>query len=212
MLRITDDLQLIYNKVAVPEFPLAPNKRLEGSLTNITNIVLGISRDAFSLSLCLERIEHPDNMHARHIIIDRNGQVYQAARLDQPINHLPANQRNKINNNNSVAVELVNAGKLFHSESGDAVILRSRGMQGSQRLKISNTNIRPTRRNGVLQFYEVIYHNQYVSLCNLVGLLRQKFPNVQVIDCERWLQLHRFALPPDFPRRQLNQIGTADTI
>ncbi|HWY36419.1 MAG TPA: hypothetical protein VNX68_17375 [Nitrosopumilaceae archaeon] len=206
MLTLTDNLEISNKNQPIQKFILPNSKKIIGEkITRLTTVVLSISRDAFTLAMAIDRLEQPDNHHARHLIIDRDGSIFQFAKLTQPIYHLPSScDRRKINNYNSIAIELVTAGKLFYTYHRK-IVLHCASNIGEQKLKIARENIKSYQQeaSNSYVYYETFYFNQFYALFNLLNLLRQYNTNLRVLDCDRWQDLAQFNLSRSIPRRRL---------
>jgi N-acetylmuramoyl-L-alanine amidase len=208
MLGLTDNLEFNYQNTPVQKFLLPEIKHIQSDDViddnKLTAAVLSISRDAFNLALALDRLEEPGNLHARHLIIDRDGKLYQLAKISQPIYHLPLAFSTYITNYNSIAIEIINAGKLFYTKT-NYLKLTSSNPTGQHSFSIKKANIKAwtARDRPHLHYFETLYYNQYITLCNLLNLLLRLSPNLRIVDCARWPELHQFNIPPVFPRRRL---------
>jgi N-acetyl-anhydromuramyl-L-alanine amidase AmpD len=191
----------LYNNIPVRNFPLPANKLLNQTINHLQIVVLSISRSAINIGMELARLDS-DNNHARHLVIDRDGTIYQFAPLNQQIKHLLV-QRNGFHNHNSIAIELINVGKIFAPENHTAKIILSSGD-----FRQSGDNYKQTIACKMLRghhnlTYEAYSFTQIHALEKIFQQLNLKSPMMAINIC-KWDQTH--SLTPVFPFSKLKVI------
>lgn len=179
-------------------FPLPPAKMLNVQMTQIDAVVLSISGNAINKGMALNRLEAINN-HARHMVIDRDGSVFQTAQFDQAIRHLPETRYKGIDCRNSIGVELINIGPISKNILDDTAGITARDLVGEWRVNIADLTF-GTHKNIL---FEEFAGPQISNLVKFIAMWRKHRP-LRVINISHWNHSKYIALPPVFPKPRIS--------
>jgi hypothetical protein len=186
------DIKNITNPTAPLDAVLPPYKTVGHILMhNLCGVMVGISRDAFTLAMAFDRLES-NNRHARHLIIDRDGTIYRIASLTTALAY--TEPLGGLNCSNIVSIELINAGRIFPDHTKSTVLLQN----NTYRHVIKRSSMKLADQ-GV--YYENFNYHQSDSLLFILHALRNLLPSLKFVDCGFWESQRDFRLTPVFPKR-----------
>jgi len=181
--------------VVLPVSKIWSNKPM--AFWSIKAIILSISRDAFNIGMALDRLESPDNNHARHMVIDRLGKIYLAAGLTTALRHVNSHRRGAgdLNNDNTISIELLNCGmvpekRLQHKR----MIMRDTSDIFHYKLPRHNVVSAYDRH-----YYEIFAQEQLDTLKKLLRQLRKLNPVLETVSANYWPSISYYKLTPVFP-------------
>ena len=176
---------------------LPPNKIVSNYTMPIYQVqaaVITISRDAFNLGAAIDRLETVNN-HARHLVIDRTGRIYQAASLTSIIRHIHMVNSRDLDIDNTISIELINSGVILEKRvRHKRLTLRSNDGRFEHKLTSNNVVYAPDG-----YYYETFPHEQCFALVRLIEQLRELQPYMSLMSGSLWKSTSHYSLTPAFP-------------